>query len=706
MRASAGLLLVCLTGCGAPKQWEEKAALSPRPGPATGTLRAGFGRTDITPPIGVGLAGNGPEGNRAMGYRMRLLARALVLEQANGDRLALVVADLPHVSPLLQRRVASQTRDLGIGVDRLMLSATHTHASVGHMYEAEAYNQKSSIVPGFDSEILDSISSRIARAIRSAVFDLAPARIGWGSRPVWGQTRIRSLPAMLRNVPRPRPVMAPPPETPLEYALVDPMLTILRVDRWDSSRRAFRPAGAWTAFAMHATGNTPNNDLLDADLPGMISQSVEHYIDAELIGDSTASPATYLMASTAAGDVSPDWPAQSRCTPPRLLPQASPTGPFARSLWSWIPPDVAELAMCRHAARRAMIGIAGAISAVADSLFHDLEDSLQDSVSLERSFVTLPLTERADSLGICDAPIPGMSTFGGAPDARTRFYGWRWLGFIESGMEEGSHSARSPHGCQGQKRFLLWAGATKRLIGKTLPATAQLILIRIGSHLLAGVPFETTTMAGRQIKDSIVAAVGLPAGQQNVLVVSLTNGFLEYATTADEYSIQYYEGGSTLYGPGSSTMLARALGELARTLTAGDSLPTGTAPGIKVIPGKSRHPFAIQGDRFAGVDRAWCSGDTLYARLGLGRAGGWLVRDSADAQTLLEIRGTAGTAGDSLLATDNDPNVELHFMARDSRTPWELRWAPALTGRYTVTVKGSGAASTAQCEATKSVSRR
>ena len=117
---------------------------------------------------------------------MRLLARALVLEQASGDRLALVVVDLPHISLLLHRRVAAKTHDLGIGVDRLLLSATHTHASVGHMYEASAYNEEGSIVRGFDSEILDSMSSRIARAIRSAVADLVPARIGLGDSPGLG----------------------------------------------------------------------------------------------------------------------------------------------------------------------------------------------------------------------------------------------------------------------------------------------------------------------------------------------------------------------------------------------------------------------------------------------------------------------------------------------------------------------------------------
>ena len=692
---SLPLGLVLLTGCASVKSWHEPAALSPKPEPRPGALEAGFGRVDITPPTGVGLTGNGPEGNRASGYRMRLYARALVLD-AGGDRVALVVADLPHISLLLQRRVAAKTRNLGIGLDRLLLSATHTHSSVGHFYESAEYNEHGSSVPGFDPEILDSLSSRIARAVRYAVADLGPARAAWGARPVWGQTRIRSLPAMLRDIPRPEPVLIPPPGLPEAYTLVDPMLTMLRVDRWDQGARAFRPGGAWSVFAIHGTGNAPNNELLDSDLPGMVAKSLERYIDLERGRDSTLHRAVYLAASGAAGDVSPDWPEQSRCAPPRLLPERWPTGPFTRALWTWVSPTSAELEGCRHAARRAMTHISDAVSAVAESLFDALGDSLHDSLALERSFVTLQLAEQAESLGICDAPLPGMSTLGGAPDGRTRFYQWRWLGVIRSGMDEGPQSPRSPIGCHAQKRLLLWEGAMKHFIGKHLPTSAQLLMLRIGPHLIAGVPAEVTTMAGRQMRDSMVAANRVPG---DAVIVSLTNGFLEYVTTADEYTAQFYEGGSTLYGPGSAMMLARALGGLVRKLSSGDTLSGSVAPPVRVDPGFRRRRSTPKGDERPQLVKAWCTGDTLYARLGLGRSGGWLVRDSTEAdEPLVEIRGKRGTSGDVLLAVDDNPAVELHRLKGASPdAPWELRWTPPSPGSYSVGVRGRTGRDTVYC---------
>jgi hypothetical protein len=412
-------------------------------------------------------------------------------------------------------------------------------------------------------------------------------------------------------------------------------------------------------------------------------------------------PALYLVATGSAGDVSPDWPPQSRCAPPRLLTERWPTGPFTRALWTWVSPTGTELANCRHAARRAMTHVSGAVSTVAESLFDVLGDSLHDSLTLERSFVTLQLAERAESLGICDAPLPGMSTFGGAPDGRTRFYGWRWFGVIPSGMEESSRSPRSPTGCHAQKRLLFWEGATKHFIGRHLPTSAQLLVLRIGPRLIAGVPAEVTTMAARQMRDSMVAASRVAGQVHDPLIVSLANGFLEYVTTADEYTAQFYEGGSTLYGPGSATMLARALGRLVRELSSGDSLSGSVAPPVRVDPGFPRSRSRSRGDERPQLAKAWCTGDTVYARLGLGRSGGWLVRASSEAgEPLVEIRGKGGSGADVLLAVDDDPAVELHRLKGTSPdAPWELRWVPPSPGTYTIGVRGDEAPTTVDCPA-------
>src|SRR2546428_1257991 len=276
---SWGAVAAAVASC-APARLELPASLSPPPRPMLGTgLRAGFARVDITPPPGVGLAGNGPEGAEARGYRLRLYARVLVLADGGGNRLALVVADLPLSSALLHRRVAALTaRTDGIGADRLVIAVTHTHAGPGHFFEAAGYNDQGSSVVGFDPVMVDSLTARIARAIHAAVADLRPARVAWGSRAVWGVTRIRSLPAMLRNIPLPTAPADAPTGLPQEYRLVDPELAMLRVDQRDPVSGAFRPAGAFSIFAMHGTGNAPSNDLLDADIHGLVERRAERHV--------------------------------------------------------------------------------------------------------------------------------------------------------------------------------------------------------------------------------------------------------------------------------------------------------------------------------------------------------------------------------------------------------------------------------------------
>lgn len=197
----------------------------------------------------------------------------------------------------------------------------------------------------------------------------------------------------------------------------------------------------------------------------------------------------------------------------------------------------------------------------------------------------------------------------------------------------------------------------------------------------------------------MLAGARIPPWGGDALVVSLANGFLEYVATADEYTAQFYEGASTLYGPRTATMLARTLGGLVRALSSGDSLSGSLAPPVKVSPGSRRRRSTPKGDERPVAAKAWCTGDTLYARLGLGRPGGWLVRDSSEAgKPLVGIWGSRPGSSDTLLAVDDDPAVELHRMKRASGdAPWELRWAPVLPGFYTIRVLGHDKGASARC---------
>ena len=208
------LVLVALGpgGCSSSAERALPQPVSPSPHPVGGGLRAGFGMEDITPPPGVGLSAFSADSRQAVGFRQRLFARAMVLEDGSGQRLALVVVDLGLVSILLHREVAQRVLEAGtgIGADRLLLSATHTHSAPGNYFAADGLNANAGRFSGFDATVAEFIIQGITRAVVQAAGDLQPAKAAWRLEPVWDFTFNRSYQAFQRNASPRIPVSGSP----------------------------------------------------------------------------------------------------------------------------------------------------------------------------------------------------------------------------------------------------------------------------------------------------------------------------------------------------------------------------------------------------------------------------------------------------------------------------------------------------------------
>ncbi len=128
-------------------------------------MKAGFGKADITPRLGVQLAGYGPYRNRAAKEIVTpLFARALVVEQGR-KRAVLLSLELGGTPRRLSERIrtAVAARIGGKATD-VMISATHTHSSpaVGGMY---AWGEA-------DMLYLETLPARAAEAAVQAVANL------------------------------------------------------------------------------------------------------------------------------------------------------------------------------------------------------------------------------------------------------------------------------------------------------------------------------------------------------------------------------------------------------------------------------------------------------------------------------------------------------------------------------------------------------
>ncbi len=136
-------------------------------------FRAGAATSTITPPLGGAIIG-GFHPFPSTHVHDDLHARALVLD--NGQtRLAFVVCDLLGLSRYLcdevRRLVHEET---GIPAGNVMISATHTHSA------CSALGERFSTSPELN-EYQKFVARRAADAVRCALNNLAPARIGWAS---------------------------------------------------------------------------------------------------------------------------------------------------------------------------------------------------------------------------------------------------------------------------------------------------------------------------------------------------------------------------------------------------------------------------------------------------------------------------------------------------------------------------------------------
>ena len=74
-------------------------------------------------------------------------------------------------------------------------------------------------------------------------------------------------------------------------------------------------------------------------------------------------------------------------------------------------------------------------------------------------------------------------------------------------------------------------------------------LLRIGDVVIAGLPAEFTTMSGRRVRDAITKTFADNGQKVKVVLSGLANTYSNYVATYEEYQIQRYEAGSTMYGP-------------------------------------------------------------------------------------------------------------------------------------------------------------
>ncbi|MBB5034780.1 neutral/alkaline non-lysosomal ceramidase N-terminal domain-containing protein [Prosthecobacter vanneervenii] len=155
------------------------AAITAQAQPA---FRAGVSAIDITPKTFPRIIAGGFLEGRGDKIADRLHVRSFVLDDGKMKIAFAIVDTCMMEQTLIDEAKALASKQCGIPVDRMMVSATHTHSAPAAM---------GCLGTRKDSEYGNFLTPKIAEAIVAADKALQPARIGWGSFDDWEHTHNR-----------------------------------------------------------------------------------------------------------------------------------------------------------------------------------------------------------------------------------------------------------------------------------------------------------------------------------------------------------------------------------------------------------------------------------------------------------------------------------------------------------------------------------
>ncbi len=233
-------------------------------------VRAGIAAVDITPPLGIPMAGYYHE-RGADGVLDPLFSKALVL-QAGDERAALVTLDLIGIT----RRITDQARAeiekaTGIKGDHVMISATHAHTGpvLARSDEpgAEEGSQKRLV-----QDYTRALPGKIAESVRLANAALQPARLAVA------KTRCEDLSFNRRYFMRDGTVGWNPgkrnPNVAMPAGPSDPEVSLLYVEQ-PGATGPTQSIATYVNFAMHP--DTCGGSKISADWPGALGRVLAAY---------------------------------------------------------------------------------------------------------------------------------------------------------------------------------------------------------------------------------------------------------------------------------------------------------------------------------------------------------------------------------------------------------------------------------------------
>lgn len=446
---------ICLISALLVAVWFDMSSAKPDSLSISAPLHAGFSDGDITPPVGVPLAGYGG-GARRLGFDLfnrypyatlltpsegvldPIRVKAMVLTRGK-KKLIFISMDTVAVTADIRKDLLERLKKKhGWGAHEVFISATHTHSGPGTLSKSTLWSVLAADV--FQQKIYDQFIHDIVRVVEEAFASQEPADL-WAF-----EFKMSEIQKNRRK----------------KEGHFDPMTNVLlaknKMGNW---------LGGMVNVAVHGTSLGASNLCYSADLPGAMERAVQARLKNINSAKANRVP-TILFINGAEGDVAP--------------------------------------------AKRG----------------------------------------RDNLLGLAD--LFAGQFMASLPTARGIGPDWS----VRSEEVKFSSASLNVRGCIQNKtlrslipkEFRLW-------IGFLLPSETQVWTIRLGDLALMTWPGEATTSVGFALKQAANKGEGV-----HPWLMGLTNDYLGYFTTEEEYHSLTYEACGSLFGPNATQQILDAYGKL------------------------------------------------------------------------------------------------------------------------------------------------
>lgn len=520
--------------------------------------KVGIAKTEITAyEEGQGMFGYGMWYQNITKAATPLFARTYVL-QSNNKLLILICAELGMISIYMKHKVVEALQadlpNYNISDQNVLITAQHTHSGPAGITQYTMYNL---FVPGFRKSVFYAIKNKIVDSVKAAFENLKPAKVSFGTNDFKENEFIginRSVEAYNIN-----------PEVKKEVKkeqAFDKNMYLLKIEDEQGNL-----LGSFNWFGLHTTCLSSKNTEIHFDNKGYAAQILENY----LLKETSKSESIHAFAQAKAGDVTPNYIYDKKARRTRGPHesddknaehfgklQAQKAFEILSEKTEYLLPEIDSVLMyvdfsnvvpnpkftggeenvfTTAAAHGAAFFVGTAEGPGTQNLFETFTITATGWLAnnVEKLRANFFKAERKKAVARkYQAQNPKIMTF---ETGEGRLMGAKHPrkiiipDFIDPSLAMTKNASR------------LGAMDLKPWVPHILPIQIMVL----GNLAILGVAAELTTIAGFRLEQT-VAPILAKRGINKIVTSTYANGYNGYITTPEEYMLQYYEGGHTVFG--------------------------------------------------------------------------------------------------------------------------------------------------------------